>query len=32
MSPTGVPVSPMSMNNCPSGYSFNRSDNMCYPL
>lgn len=28
----GSPVSPMSMNNCPSGYSFNRSDNMCYPL
>lgn len=28
----GSPVSPMAMNNCPSGYSMNRSDNMCYPL
>jgi hypothetical protein len=29
----GSPVSPMiDTNNCPSGYSFNRSDNMCYPL
>lgn len=30
MSP--MPVSPISMNNCPSGYSMNRTDNMCYPL